>query len=457
VPTVEAFGRRWRQREVTSLEITEACLGQIAKHNPRLNAFISVMADDARRQAEQADRELAAGLDRGPLHGVPVSLKDLIDVRGVPTTAASHVRDGHVASADAPIVTALRVAGAVLIGKTNLHEFAFGTTNEDSAFGPARHPMDPARSPGGSSGGSAIAVASGMSLAAIGTDTGGSIRIPAAACGIVGFKPPHGTVSTEGVVPLSTTLDHVGPLAASVHDAWLVQNALLGVSSGEAIPPAGDGAGLRVGLPRAYFLDVLQEGVRQRFNEAVETLQRAGVHVDEVTIPDAAHIAPVYLHMVLAEAASYHGPTLETVPDRYTPPVRLRLEMGRYVLAEDYVRAMAGRRALIHQVDMALAGRNALVLPTLPITAPPIGCGTVAIAGTAHPVRNLMLRLTQLFNVTGHPAISLPCGLADDNLPSGLQLIGRRGQTTTLLATALAVEALLLRATASDGSALPDR
>src|SRR5215213_6130757 len=209
--TVEEFGRQWRARAITSEQATEDCLRRVDADNPKLNAFITVMAQSARRQAREADRELAAGRDRGPLHGVPISIKDLLDIRGVPTTASSRVREGHVAERDAPTVAHLRQAGAVLIGKTNLHEFAFGTTSEDSAFGPVRNPHDPTRSAGGSSGGSAVSVAAGMALASVGTDTGGSVRIPAGACGIVGLKPSLGEVSTDGCVPLSRTLDHIGP------------------------------------------------------------------------------------------------------------------------------------------------------------------------------------------------------------------------------------------------------
>src|SRR5712672_1568062 len=250
--TIQEFGQKLRAKAITSVEIVEACLARIEAGNPATNAFILVMAEEARRQAREADRELAAGRDRGPLHGVPISLKDLFDVRGVPTTAASRVREGHVAERDAPAVAHLRQAGAVFIGKTNLHEFAFGTTNEDSAFGPARNPHDPSRSPGGSSGGSAASVASGMALASIGTDTGGSIRIPAAACGVVGLKPRHGELSTDGIVPLSHTLDHVGPLAQSVSDACLVYHALLG--DAHATPPAPMPLhGLRLAVPRKYF------------------------------------------------------------------------------------------------------------------------------------------------------------------------------------------------------------
>src|SRR6266536_4518033 len=217
--TIEEFGRRFRAREVTSEQVTEECLQAIESGNPALNAFILVTADEARRQAREADREIASGHDRGSLHGVPLSVKDLYDMRGLATTAASRVREGHVAQHDAAAIAHLRQAGAVFIGKTNLHEFAFGTTNEDSAYGPARHPLDPNRSPGGSSGGSAASVADGMCYASMGTDTGGSIRIPSAACGLVGLKPATGELSTEGVVPLSSTLDHIGPLCRSVEDA----------------------------------------------------------------------------------------------------------------------------------------------------------------------------------------------------------------------------------------------
>jgi aspartyl-tRNA(Asn)/glutamyl-tRNA(Gln) amidotransferase subunit A len=440
--TIEEFGRRLRAREVTAVGLTEECLRRIEADNPRLNAFIAVTADQALQQAREADRELAAGNDRGPLHGVPISIKDLLDIRGLPTTAASRVREGHVAERDAPTITHLRQAGAVLVGKTNLHEFAFGTTNEDSAFGPARNPHDPTRSPGGSSGGSGASVAAGMALATIGTDTGGSIRIPAAACGIVGLKPSFGDVSTDGIVPLSRTLDHIGPLAQTVTDACLVYHALMGDMA--AKPPAPMPVhGLRLAVPRQYFCDLLDDAVRERFEEALERLRTAGAHIDEIEIRHANDIAPVYLHLVLGDAASYHGATLDAIPERYTPPVRIRLEMGRYVLAEDYVRALDGRRLIMREVDAALAQHDALILPTLPIPAPLLGANTVRLGAATEPVRNLMLRLTQAFNVTGHPAIALPSGHTADGLPCSVQLVGQRMQTDALLRVALACEPLI--------------
>jgi aspartyl-tRNA(Asn)/glutamyl-tRNA(Gln) amidotransferase subunit A len=437
--TIQEFGRRWRAREVTAEQVTEECLGRIGVENPRLNAFILVMADEARQQARAADRELAAGHDRGPLHGVPISVKDLYDIRGTATTAASRVRDGHVAARDAATIAHLRQAGAVFVGKTNLHEFAFGTTNEDSAFGPARNPHDPSRSPGGSSGGSAASVAAGMALATLGTCTGGSIRIPAAACGIVGLKPSFGEVSTDGIVPLSRTFDHAGPLTQTVADASLVYHGLLGDAG--AMPPAPmPVSGLRLAVPRRYFCDLLDDEVRARFEEALARLRGAGAHVGDVDIHHASAIAPVYLVIVLADAAAYHAATLDSMPEKYTAPVRLRLEMGRYVLGEDYVRALAGREVLRREVDASLAQHDALVLPTLPIPAPPIGATSVKAGATTEPVRNLMLRLTQLFNVTGHPAISLPIDTTSSGLPCGIQLVGCRAQTDGLLRVALACE-----------------
>jgi len=448
IPTlsVEAFGRKLRSGAIASRAVTEECLrrihADIDAKNDGLNAFISVMADEARSHARLADEELARGIDRGPLHGVPISVKDLVDIQGLPTTAASRVREGHVARRDAAVIGHLRQAGAVLVGKTNLHEFAFGTTSEESAFGAARNPHDTTRSPGGSSGGSAISVAAGMALASIGTDTGGSIRIPAAACGIVGLKPAFGEVSTEGVVPLSRTLDHVGPLTQSVTDAWLLYRALLGDHHPEALGSQINGAApnLRLAVLRRYFCELLDDEVRARFDEALERLRAAGAQIDETDIPHARDIAAVYVTLVCSDAAAYHAATLERVPERYSEMVRARLEVGRYVLAEDLSRALHGREVLRREVNAALEGRDALVLPALAIPAPGLGAQSMQIGGSTEPVRNLMLRETQLFNLTGHPAISLPCGNTSEGLPCGLQLVGASGQTEALLRVALACE-----------------
>lgn len=443
--TIAEFGRKLRAGETTAAATAAECLQRIESDNPKLNAFILVMTEEAQRQAAEADRELAAGRDRGPLHGVPISIKDLFDIRGTATTAASRVRDGHLATEDAPVIARLREAGAVFIGKTNLHEFAFGTTNEDSAYGPARNPYDPSRSPGGSSGGSAASLAAGMALATLGTDTGGSIRIPAAACGIVGLKPGWGEIPTDGVVPLSRTLDHAGPLASTVGDARVMYHALLGRPATAPVPASN--RPLRLALPRAYFCDLLDTEVRDRFEEAVERLKESGNSVEEAAIAHAPLTAAVYVHLSFGDAAAYHADMLEAMPEKYTPPVRLRLEMARYVLAEDYVRALDGQHALRRAVDEALSGFDALILPTLPIPAPLVGAVSVQVGDTQQPVRNMMLRLTQLFNITGHPAISLPCGVTDAGLPCGLQLVGARGGTDELLDVAESVQWVLGRQT----------
>jgi aspartyl-tRNA(Asn)/glutamyl-tRNA(Gln) amidotransferase subunit A len=348
------------------------------------------------------------------------------------------VREGHVAARDAVVSARLRAAGAVFVGKTNLHEFAFGTTNEDSAFGLVRHPLDPGRSPGGSSGGSAASVLDDMAYASVGTDTGGSVRIPSAACGLVGLKPAAGEIPLDGVVPLSTTMDHVGPLCRSVEDAAILYDVLRGAP----VSPVAvrDVAGMRFGVLRGYFTALLDTQVAAGFEALCARLAEAGAVLDDVEIAHAGDIAPIYLHIVLAEAAAFHAKTLDGRADDYTPNVRIRLEMGRYVLAEDYVRALQGRHVLAAEVDAALSGRDALLLPSLPVPATRLGAATVKMGGVEEPVRSATLRLTQLFNVTGHPAISIPCGATAEGLPIGAQLAGARDGTRRLLEVAAAVE-----------------
>ena len=427
------------RREISPVELTRACLDRIAAGNDELRAFITVTEERALAVAARAERSIAAGKYRGPLHGIPVSVKDLVDMAGTPTTSASRVPP-RLPVHDAPVVANLLRAGAVIVGKTNLHEFAFGTTSDETAFGAVRNPHDRERSAGGSSAGAAVALLEGMCFGSVGTDTGGSIRIPAAACGVTGLKPTLGEISSEGVVPLSPTLDHVGPLARTVDDTALMFQAML---DGEPRPErvSRDAAGpLWLGVPLPYFFDKLDDEVVRLFGEARATLEAAGHTIGGVAITHAEHTADVYLHIVLPEASWYHGPLLEQHADRYSPGVRLRLEMGRYILAEDYMRAMHARMALRRAVDRTLEGVDALLLPALAIGAPPLGAATVAVGGGTEPVRAMMLRLTQLFNVTGHPAIAIPCGMGRDGLPRAIQLVGHRGGTERLLEVAAVVE-----------------
>jgi aspartyl-tRNA(Asn)/glutamyl-tRNA(Gln) amidotransferase subunit A len=445
--SIAALAPRIARRELSAERLTGETLERIAQVNPRINAFITVLADAALTDARRLDRDVARGHYLGPLHGVPVSVKDLVDIGGVPTTAASRVRRAHVARRDAAVVERLRAAGAIIIGKTNLHEFAYGTTSEDSAYGPVRNPRDTSRSAGGSSGGSAAAIVAGLCAGSIGTDTGGSIRIPAAACGIVGLKPTYAEVPCRGVVPLSRSLDHVGPMAADVASTWVLYQAIAGAppSLPTFIPARArsDVKDMRCAVPRRYFLDLLDADVRARFEDTIDRLRQAGAAISDTDIPHAEAVPTVYLHIQLPESSAYHAATLEREPESYTPGVRLRLEMGRYVLAEDYVRAQQGREVLQLEVDAALADVDALALPTLPIPAPFLGQASVRLDGADVPVRAAMLRLTQLFDISGHPAISLPCGETPAGLPVGLQLVGRRGHTADLLGVALACEALM--------------
>ena len=432
-----------RSGALSPVDLVRACLAQIDAR-PELNAFITRLDDEALADAREREKEIAAGAYRGLLHGVPIAVKDLVDVRGTRTTSGSAL-PADIATRDAPSIAQLRAAGAIVIGKTNLHEFAFGTTSDETAFGPVRHPLDASRSAGGSSGGSAAALATGMCFGALGTDTGGSIRIPSAACGTVGLKPTLGEISTDGVVPLSTTMDHLGPMTRSVADAALIFDVLKGR------PATGTTAArepLTFGIPRPYFCDVLERGVRDTLEAAREALVSAGHTVRDVAIAHAPWTADVYLHIVLPEASRHHAAWLERHAAAYSPGVRLRLEMGRYILAEDYIRALDLREALRPAVDRALDGCDALLLPSLAIPAPPVGATAVDVDGTSAPVRAVMLRLTQLFNITGHPAIALPGRPGRDGLPRGVQIVGRRHATERLLEIGAAVEAVVAAGTA---------
>lgn len=426
---------------MTSVERVEAALAAIAAHNAGTNAFILVDAEGARAQARQADAETARGIHRGPLHGVPVSIKDLIDIAGQPTTAGSQVLADNIAKTDAPVITRLREAGAVLIGKTNLHEFALGTTCEDSGFGPVRHPLDPSRSPGGSSGGSAVSVITGMAALSVGSDTGGSIRIPSAICGLVGLKPSRNDVPAKGVIPLSTTFDHIGPLTRSVNDAAAMWRVLANMPNDMVRPP--DAQGLKLAMLDGYFMEPLEPAVREAFDRSVAALKRAGVRIERRSLAATSRILDVYVRVVLSEAARWHAEYLDMRGELYQPNVRARLLAGRDFSAVDYLSAREACDAFRVSVDLAMHGVDALLLPTVPIVAPTLGQANIEIGGQAVPIRAAMLRNTQLFNMTGHPAITLPMRMPAGSLAAGLQLVGNLDQTATLLAIAATCEKIV--------------
>jgi aspartyl-tRNA(Asn)/glutamyl-tRNA(Gln) amidotransferase subunit A len=448
-----------RRREVSAVELTEAALARIAERNPLINAYITVTAEAARAAAQRADEELRAGTDRGPLHGIPVGVKDLFDVAGVPTTAGSPLFQGRVPSADATAVARLRAAGAVLTGKHNTHELAYGTTTINPHFGAARNPRNPARITGGSSGGSAAAVADGMCFGALGTDSGGSIRGPAALCGVVGLKPTYGRVPLTGVVPLSWSVDHAGPLARTVEDVALLLIAIAGHDPRDpasAVVPVPDFCadlergvqGLRLGLLRAPQSERAEPEVRAAVEQAARRLADAGAEIVEVRAPLLEAADAISFTIMGAEAAAYHLARLRAQPERFGADVFERLVTGATLPAVDYIQAQRARTLLTAQVNAWFSQVDAVLLPAAERTAPEIGPDATRQMRAYPSVR-------RPFNLTGHPAVSVPGGVDAHGLPIGLQIVGRYWDEATVLRVAAAWERLAEEAPAPPRAAHP--
>lgn len=434
------------------MELTQHLLERIREWNPRLNAYITVCEESALQMAKQAEAELCSKKkkrrDRGPLHGIPISLKDNIYTKDVRTTGGSKILKDFVPLHDAPVVTALKKAGAVILGKTNMHEFAYGVTTENPHYGPTRNPWDLERIPGGSSGGSAAALAAGLCYGSIGTDTGGSIRIPASLCGVVGLKPGVGRVNAEDVIPLSPTLDFVGPLARSPQDAALLLDPIFVRGKkeprflpGRALPRKRK---MNLGIPKEFFWEVVDPEVRRMFEGALKLLEKQGARLMEISFPQMADTEDAGNQIAWAEATVYHQEA-GWYPERseeYGEDVRTRLEMGSKVTAVSYLKAREFRdkfKAVFHET-LAANGIDALVTPTTPVAAPRIGEETVSIGARNHPVRALLLRLNRPANLVGAPAISMPCDLTRDGLPVGLQLIADWTEEARLLEIAARFE-----------------
>lgn len=439
-----------RTRAVSPVELVEMFLARIERFAV-LNAFITVTADVALAEARAAEGEIGRGEYRGPLHGIPVSLKDLIDTRGIRTTAGSRILSARVPDGDAAVTERLRAAGAVLLGKNALHEFAFGVTTDNPHFGPTRNPWRPDRIPGGSSGGSGAAVAAGLGPASLGTDTGGSIRIPASLCGVVGLKPTYGRVSRRGVFPLSWTLDHVGPLARTVEDAATVLHAIAGPDPGDPstlghpVPDFVAGlrqppAGARIGVVTDAYHEEMAEDVRVLFRAALDVLASLGFRAEPAPYPRPNDGRTSAFAIILAEAASVHEDWVRDRPEDYGPETLDLLRQGLFVTAAQYLRAQKVRALLLQEMEDLLRPYAALVLPTTPTTAPAIKQKTIALAGREVEVRGLLTRFTRLINLVGLPAISVPCGFGADGLPVGLQIVGRPMDERTILAIAHAYE-----------------
>ena len=438
----EASGRM-RARSVTATQLTEACLARIETYNPKLNAFITVMREQALAQARDLDAEQRAGKLRSSLHGIPIALKDNVDTAGVRTTAASAVFDDRVPREDAQVTRRLQEAGAVLIGKTNLHEFAMGGTSATSYFGPVRNPWALDRNPGGSSGGSAAAVAAGLCFGALGTDTGGSIRTPAAYCGVVGLKPTYGLVSIRGIIPLTLSLDHCGPIVRTVEDAALLLNVLAGydkldIASVEharedyAATMKQPVAGLRLGIPRAPFFDLLDADVAKPMEDAIRVLAKMTKRIKDVTLPSTREIA------LAGETNAYHEEFFTRTPGRYQIPTRRNLQNNANSKASDYVRARWKLELLRRTIDDSFADVDVVVLPTRRRIPRKIDAA-IKRERTDKPL-NPELENTGQFNAYGIPAITVPCGFAAAGLPIGLMIAGPRFSEARVMALAAAYE-----------------
>ncbi|MGH7897824.1 MAG: Asp-tRNA(Asn)/Glu-tRNA(Gln) amidotransferase subunit GatA [Candidatus Binatia bacterium] len=453
--TIARAGEALRERRFSAVELTEACLARIAASDEKLHAFLTVAADEARAQARAADERLRRGAPLSPLDGIPLALKDVFLTRGVRTTAGSKMLEGFVPPYDGTTVARLREQGAVFVGKTNLDEFAMGSSTENSAFGPSRNPWDVERVPGGSSGGSAVAVAAGHCLGALGTDTGGSIRLPAAYCGVVGLKPTYGRVSRYGIVAYASSLDQVGPFALDVRDAALLLEAIAGhdprdaTSARHDVPRYasaldGDLTEIRLGVPREYFAEGMQPEVESSVREAIAALESLGATVETVSLPHSGYAIAAYYLVATAEASSnlarYDGIRYghrardaanlfelyrRSREEGFGPEVKRRIMLGTYALSAGYYDAYYGKagrvRTLIRRdFEKALERCDVLATPTAPTTAFRLG------EKIDDPLTMYLSDvLTISVNLAGLPGLSLPCGVDGSGLPIGLQLIGR--------------------------------
>jgi len=449
--SVAAVSRALHAREFSSLELTDAYLNRIEQLDPRINAYITVTAERARTDARRATEELAAGRSRGPLHGVPVALKDLYETAGIRTTGGGKIHSDHVPAADCTAARKLRDAGTILLGKLNTHEYAYGVTTNNPHYGPTRNPWNLEHIPGGSSGGSGAAIAAGLATATMGTDTGGSIRMPASVCGVVGLKPTYGRVSKAGVLPLSYLFDHAGPLTRTVEDAALLLNAVAGY---DPLDPTtirtptenyttalGSGGlrGLRIGIPRAYFYDHLEDGIAGPVEAAISTLRRLGADVRDVAIPGIAEGVGALFALVLAEAQEIHADAMRTRPADFGADVRALLSNPPPDGAA-LMRGLRARDALCVSVRNPLESVDLLVTPTTPIVAARIGQETIRYGGMEESILSAMIRCTAPFNATGLPALSLPCGFTGAGLPIGLQIVGRSFDEAAVLRAGHAYE-----------------
>ncbi len=445
------LARRLEGRHISCRELTDLFLDRAERLDGQARAYIEITADAARQAADRIDQSLSAERAQAPLLGIPFASKDLIDVEGVATTAGSGVLEGNIAKANAFLIDRMFDAGAISLGKLNLHEFAYGATGENERYGTAVNAHDTTRLAGGSSSGSASAVAFGLVPAAFGTDTGGSVRAPAALSGLVGLKPTLGRISTRGVIPFAWSLDHVGTLTRTVADAALLYRTVAGFdpddpsSAGEAVDcdiPTGheDLAGLRVGVPRKFYFEHCDSEILKACEHVLRFLEGRGARTFDVELPAMDHARTVSLTVQMPEALSFHSRYLEERGDLYGQDFRAGLALGQCILAEHYVRAKRFMAVYRQQTNAVLQDVDVMVTPTTPIIAPKIGTVSVNTEGLEEAAGNAITRFTTFFNMTGHPAITVPAGMHSQGLPMGVQVVGRYFRENDIFKVAAAIE-----------------
>ena len=440
-----------RTGEVSPVELIESAFAEIDKHNPRLNAFIALCREESFEAAAQAEREIGDGQIRGTLHGIPIAIKDIIHLAGAPTTCGSKFFSVNPSQPDATVTARLKAAGAIIVGKTNLHEFAYGVTSENPHFGATPNPWDTSRVAGGSSGGSAAAVAAGLCAGALGTDTGGSVRIPAAMCGVVGLKPTYGRVSVKGVLELAQSLDCVGPICRRVADAAVMMNALAGYDGGDVhsenrpvadytVALADAISGMKVGVPRQHCLEDLHPDVENSAAEAIGVLEKLGVEVVELDLPSIPDAHQATLTILMAEASHFHQRRLAEHRENFGLDVREILENGQKFSVADYVTAVRSREHTRREFEKAFEAVDFILTPTVPVPAPLRSMMDTSDGSDSNLIRPRLTQNTRIFNLLGLPAISVPCGFTKEGLPVGLQIVGRWWAEMDLLQVAHAYE-----------------
>jgi aspartyl-tRNA(Asn)/glutamyl-tRNA(Gln) amidotransferase subunit A len=430
---ISELASQLRSGEISASSLLQCYADRIATLNATSKAFIAVDIDRASATAES----LVIAPGDNPLKGIPYACKDLFDVKGMVTTGGSRVLADNIAKHDAEVVTRMKQAGAIFIGKNNLHEFAYGATGENTLYGTTPNPYDQSRLAGGSSSGSAAALGYGLCAAALGTDTGGSVRAPAALCGLVGFKPTFGRISTEGVIPYSWTLDHVGTLTRSAADTALLFNILCDKPQ---TPTAVKLEKLRIGIPETFFFERADTEILDSIERLMNFLRNAGAQLKPVAMPSMEHSRTISLTVQMPEALSYHNRYLEQRGHLYSQDFRAGLALGQCLLAEQYIRAKRFIESYRREMDQVFDGIDLLITPATPVIAPKIGTVEVTIDGQAEPAGNAITRYTSFFNMTGHPAITLPCGMHSEGLPIAAQLIGKHYGDEQLIATATLIE-----------------